>query len=196
MGAGDARADRAPSSRPRACRRAEIARVLEHRKEDLRIFLALDTLEYLKRGGRISGARAAIGTMLNVKPIIAVENGIVENAERVRSRPKARERTLELLTQAPLERASILHTTNADIEEFVARVHGAVEAGSVRVQSMIVGPSVGPHLGPGCVGGGGALQRGRIGRGARGPPGPVRGAAARRIGRRSRVRQGDVGCAR
>ena len=110
---------------------AEIARVLEHRKEDLRIFLALDTLEYLKRGGRISGARAAIGTMLNVKPIIAVENGIVENAERVRSRPKARERTLELLTQAPLERASILHTTNGDIDEFMAGFMALLEAGSV-----------------------------------------------------------------
>ena len=132
---------------------AEIARVLEHRKEDLRIFLALDTLEYLKRGGRISGARAAIGTMLNVKPIIAVENGIVENAERVRSRPKARERTLELLTQAPLERASILHTTNGDIEEFMAGFMALSKLDPSRVQLMVVGPSVGPHLGPGCVGG-------------------------------------------
>ena len=132
---------------------AEIARVLEHRKEDLRIFLALDTLEYLKRGGRISGARAAIGTMLNVKPIIAVENGIVENAERVRSRPKARERTLELLTQKPLERASILHTTNADIDEFLASFMTRSKLDPSRVQLMLVGPSVGPHLGPGCVGG-------------------------------------------
>ena len=132
---------------------AEIARVLEHRKEDLRIFLALDTLEYLKRGGRISGARAAIGTMLNVKPIIAVENGIVENAERVRSRPKARERTLELLTQAPLERASILHTTNADLDEFLAGFMRLSKLDPSRVQTMLVGASVGPHLGPGCVGG-------------------------------------------
>src|SRR4029079_9788343 len=111
---------------------AEIARVLEHRKEDLRIFLALDTLEYLKRGGRISGARAAIGTMLNVKPIIAVENVIVKTAERVRSRPKARERTLELLTQAPLERASILHTTNGDIEEVMAGVMALSRLGPSR----------------------------------------------------------------
>jgi DegV family protein with EDD domain len=132
---------------------AEIARVVEHRKEDLRIFLALDTLEYLKRGGRISGARAAIGTMLNVKPIIAVENGIVENAERVRSRPKAWERTLELLTQSPLERASILHTTNADIESFMAGFMARSKLDPSRVQLMVVGPSVGPHLGPGCVGG-------------------------------------------
>lgn len=132
---------------------AEIAKVLEHRKNDLRIFLALDTLEYLKRGGRISGARAAIGTMLNVKPLITVEHGVVENAERVRSRPKARERVLELLTQEPLERASILHTTNADIEEFVAAFKERSKLDDSRIQTMVVGPSVGPHLGPGCVGG-------------------------------------------
>jgi DegV family protein with EDD domain len=132
---------------------AEIAKVLEHRKQDLRIFLALDTLEYLKRGGRISGARAAIGTMLNVKPIITVEHGVVENAERVRSRPKARERVLELLTQVPLERASVLHTTNADIDEFLAGFMERSKLEPSRVQSMVVGPSVGPHLGPGCVGG-------------------------------------------
>ena len=54
---------------------AEIARVLEHRKADVDLFVALDTLEYLKRGGRISGARAAVGTMLSIKPIITVQEG-------------------------------------------------------------------------------------------------------------------------
>ena len=131
---------------------AEIARVIEHRKADVSLFVALDTLEYLKRGGRISGARAAIGTMLNVKPIITVQDGIVENADRVRSRPKARERVLELLTEKPLERASILHTTNADVEEFRERFIERSKLDPSMVQVMLVGPSVGPHLGPGCVG--------------------------------------------
>ena len=131
---------------------AEIARVIEHRKADVDLFVALDTLEYLKRGGRISGARAAIGGMLNVKPIITVQDGIVENAERVRSRPKARERVLELLTEKPLERASLLHTTNADVEEFHERFLERSKLDPSRVQIMTVGPSVGPHLGPGCVG--------------------------------------------
>ena len=61
-------------------------------RRDIDLYVALDTLEYLKRGGRISGARAAIGTMLSIKPIITVTDGIVENAERVRTRAKARER--------------------------------------------------------------------------------------------------------
>ena len=131
---------------------AEIARVLEARNADVDLYVALDTLEYLKRGGRISGARAAVGTMLSIKPIITVVDGVVENADRVRSRAKARERALELLTAKPLERASLLHTTNADVEEFRARFLERADVDPARVQVMIVGPSVGPHLGPGCVG--------------------------------------------
>ncbi len=132
---------------------SEIARVLEERKADVDLFVALDTLEYLKRGGRISGARAAVGTMLSIKPIITVIEGIVENADRVRSRQKARERVLELLTAQPLERAALLHSTNADVEEFRARFLERSGLDASKVQTMLIGPSVGPHLGPGCVGG-------------------------------------------
>jgi DegV family protein with EDD domain len=132
---------------------ADIAARLETRKPDVDLFVALDTLEYLKRGGRISGARAAIGTMLSVKPIITVLDGHVEKLEQVRSRQKARERALELLTQWPLERASILHTTQADVEDFAARFIERSGLAPDRVQMMTVGASVGPHLGPGCVGG-------------------------------------------
>ena len=114
--------------------------------------MALDTLEYLKRGGRISGARAAMGTMLSIKPIITVTDGIVEQAERVRTRIKARERCLELLTTRPMERATVLHTTQADVEEFRGRFLERSGLDPAVVQTRTVGPSVGPHLGPGCVG--------------------------------------------
>jgi DegV family protein with EDD domain len=130
----------------------EIAGVLETRKADVDLFVALDTLEYLKRGGRISGARAAVGTMLSIKPIITVQEGVVENADRVRSRHKARERVLELLTARPLERAALLHSTQADVEEFRERFLERSGLDRSRVQTMLIGPSVGPHLGPGCVG--------------------------------------------
>jgi DegV family protein with EDD domain len=131
---------------------AEIARVLEERKSHIDLYVALDTLEYLKRGGRISGARAAIGTMLSIKPIITVVEGQVERADQVRTRQKARERTLELLTAKPIERAAILHTTNADVEDFTERFIGRSGLGREDVQVMTVGGSIGPHLGPGCVG--------------------------------------------
>lgn len=132
----------------------EIARVITKRREDLGVFLALDTLEYLRRGGRISGAQAAIGTLLSVKPIIRIADGLVETVDRVRTKGKARERLIELLCTRPIERLSVLHTTNAGVEEFVpeleARVPGGIDPGRVTVDT--VGPSVGPHLGPGCVG--------------------------------------------
>ena len=133
---------------------SDIAAEVTGRRDDIGIFLALDTLEYLKRGGRISGAQAAIGTLLSVKPIIELKHGVVETAERVRTRGKAREKLIELLTTRPMDRLSILHTTEAGVEEFaeelIAKVPGGIDRSKVTVD--LVGPSVGPHLGPGCVG--------------------------------------------
>jgi len=130
----------------------EIEAAVEAAKARVKLYIALDTLEYLKRGGRISGARAAVGTMLSIKPIITVEQGIVENSDRVRTRAKARERVLELLTEEPLEQASILHTPHADVEEFTARFAERSGLPPAKIQVMPIGPSVGPHVGPGSVG--------------------------------------------
>jgi len=133
---------------------AEIADYLSRRALDLRMYVALETLESLKRGGRISGARAAIGTLLSVKPIIAVEAGVVDTADRVRTRAKARERLIELITARPIERLEILHTVTPDVEQFrqevIARATGSLDPSTVTVG--LVGASVGPHLGPGCLG--------------------------------------------
>jgi DegV family protein with EDD domain len=136
---------------------AEISARMRDRTADLNVFVALDTLEYLRKGGRISGTQAAIGGFLSVKPIITIKDGAVDTADRVRTRSKARERVLELLTQRPVERLAILYTTSTPEEvqafrdEVVGRVPGGVDAGRVTVNP--VGPSVGPHLGPGCLGG-------------------------------------------
>jgi DegV family protein with EDD domain len=134
---------------------AEIARVLEKRRADVDLFAALDTLEYLRRGGRISGAQAAIGSLLSIKPIITVIDGRVETADRVRTRGKARERVIELLTERKVERLAVLYTPPAEVEEFrddvVKRMPGGIDPSHVYIYP--VGPSVGPHLGPGCLGG-------------------------------------------
>ena len=132
---------------------AEIGTALEARRPDLQVYLALETLEYLKRGGRISGPRAAIGTLLSVKPIIEIKDSVVERTEQVRTRGKARERVIELLTARPIERLSILHTTDAEVEEFAEQITARAGLDKSQVTIDLVGPSVGPHLGPGCVGG-------------------------------------------
>ena len=131
---------------------AEIAEVLEARVGDLLIYVALDTLEYLKKGGRISGPQAAIGTLLSVKPIIKVKDGVVETIDKVRTRTKARERLIELITERPIERLSILHTHSPDVEAFRDAVVERAGLDRATVSIELVGPSVGPHLGPGCVG--------------------------------------------
>jgi DegV family protein with EDD domain len=133
---------------------AEIVAALRERIEDIRVILVLDTLEYLRKGGRISGARAAMGTLLSVKPIIEVRDGLVDVVERVRTKGKARHRMIELLCTRPMEKVVILHTTSADVEAFreafVASIPGGIDPSCVSIE--LVGPSVGPHLGPGCVG--------------------------------------------
>ncbi len=131
----------------------EIAGELEERAQDLRIYFALDTLEYLRRGGRISGAQAAIGSLLSVKPVIMLKHGEVTTVDRVRTRSKARDRLIELVVEKPVERLSILHSVTPDVEAFrdelLARLPGFDPAA---VSTELVGASVGPHVGPGCVG--------------------------------------------
>jgi DegV family protein with EDD domain len=131
---------------------AEIARTLNDRAHDLRMYVSLETLEYLKKGGRISGTQAALGNLLSVKPIIAVEAGKVETADKPRTRSKSRERCIELICARPIERIAILHTMAPDVDEFRDEVvrRSGVDPSTVMVS--IVGASVGPHLGPGCVG--------------------------------------------
>ena len=134
---------------------AEVAATLADRSRDLDLFVALDTLEYLRKGGRISGAQAAIGGLLSIKPIITLVDGVVDTADRVRTRGKARERVIELLTQWPLEALAILSTPPAEADSFRDEVAARVPGGIApdRVSAQLVGPSVGPHLGPGCLGG-------------------------------------------
>jgi DegV family protein with EDD domain len=140
---------------------AEVAATLRARAADLDIFVALDTLEYLRRGGRLSPARAAIGTLLSVKPIVTVVDGLVETADRVRTRARALERVTELLTARPVERIAILHTGIGDVEAFrasvVSRIPGGVDPDHISIRT--IGPSIGPHVGPGALGGVVLLRR-------------------------------------
>jgi DegV family protein with EDD domain len=133
---------------------AEITGVIEGRAPDMVMYVALESLEYLRKGGRISGAQAAIGTLLSVKPIIRVEHGVIEQGDRVRTRAKARERLIEMICERPVERLSVLYTPPADPDTFrdevLARIDARIDPADVPV--ALVGPSVGPHIGPGCVG--------------------------------------------
>jgi len=136
---------------------AEIADGIRDRLADVDLYVAVDTLEYLRKGGRLSAARAAIGTVLSVKPIITVRDGLVVMAESPRTRSKARQRVIELVAEQPLERVAVIHTPTSSSEEvaafrdaIVARAPGGID--SARVSVGLLGASTGPHLGPGLMG--------------------------------------------
>jgi DegV family protein with EDD domain len=131
---------------------AEIAASLEERRRNTRLYVALETLGYLKRGGRISPARAAIGGLLNVKPIITVEDGLVESIDRPRTRAKARARLLELFAGVRPERVAVLHGQAPDLDEFIEALAATVSFPREKMTVHLVGSSVGPHVGPGAIG--------------------------------------------
>jgi DegV family protein with EDD domain len=130
----------------------QIVAELDKRKGSLILYLALDTLEYLKRGGRISPARAAIGNVLSVKPIITIVDGVVETADRPRTRGKARARVLELLSASKPDMIAVIHGQADDIDGFADELAKATNFPRNQVGIFLIGPSVGPHTGPGVYG--------------------------------------------
>ncbi|MEP7379751.1 MAG: DegV family protein [Chloroflexota bacterium] len=131
---------------------AQIVAEVEQRRRTLNLFLALDTLEYLKRGGRISPARAAIGNVLSVKPIITIVDGVVETADRPRTRGKARSRVLEMLSASKPEMVAVMHGQADDIGDFADELAKAIKFPRDQIGIYLIGPSVGPHTGPGVYG--------------------------------------------
>ena len=132
---------------------ADIVEQLERVRERTTLFVVLETLEYLRKGGRISHARAALGGLLSVKPIITVDDGLVIAADQPRTRAKARERLLELLSAHPVEELHVMYSPPADGEAFrdelLARLPGPTPA---RATSQVIGPVIGAHVGPGAYG--------------------------------------------
>ncbi|MDP8904291.1 MAG: DegV family protein [Chloroflexota bacterium] len=131
---------------------AEIADELERRRDQVRCYIVLETLEYLKRGGRISAAQAAIGSVLSVKPIITLEDGSVQTADKPRTRGKARARLLELLGAVPAQRVAVLHARSPDLDAFADELADRLSFPRQEMTISLIGSSVGPHVGPGAYG--------------------------------------------
>jgi DegV family protein with EDD domain len=132
---------------------AQIVERLERQADRTTLFVALDTLEYLRKGGRISNAKAAIGGLLSVKPIITVEDGLVIAAEQPRTRARARERVIALLTERPVEQLHVLYSPPAEPEDLRDEVLARLPGSAPRlVTTQIIGPVIGAHVGPGALG--------------------------------------------
>ena len=119
------------------------------------VIFAVDTLEFLHRGGRIGGATRFLGTMLNFKPILELRDGRVEPIERVRTRGKSLSRIVELTVEQIGKRTPVrLSTLHANAPEDAKWVLEEASAKLNPIETVFseVSPVVGVHAGPGVVG--------------------------------------------
>jgi DegV family protein with EDD domain len=129
----------------------EILGMLEEQIARTHVFAALDTLEFLRRSGRMNFAVAALGTLLKIKPFLKMYDGN-PTAERVRTRTGAMKRLIELLFKfGPFEKAAILHSAAAErARELLDEVRNLLPAGEVWMEE--INPVIGAHIGPGVIG--------------------------------------------
>jgi len=129
----------------------EIVAALNDQIKRSHVFAALDTLEFLKRSGRMNGMIANFGTLLQLKPILTMFDGKA-GAERVRTRERAMQRVLEMLHDAgALERVAIVHA-NAPERVAELRKQAAHLLPDENVPVMDITPVIGAHIGPGAFG--------------------------------------------
>ena len=112
----------------------------------------VDTLEYLIRGGRIGKAQGLVGSMLRIRPILTLIEGVAHPAGRVRNRTKGIKRLKEMVAEtAPLDKLAVLYTTDKEDAEKIA---DAVTEHNPEGRPIVaqLGPVVGNYLGPGTLG--------------------------------------------
>lgn len=133
----------------------ECAGVAQKAYERTGVYFAVDTLEFLHRGGRIGGAQRFIGSALNLKPILALKDGKVEGVDRIRTKSKAHDRIIELVAEQVKGKKNIrLATLHADAAEDAKKLLDRATAELSPVETLLteVSPVVGTHAGPGTVG--------------------------------------------
>jgi DegV family protein with EDD domain len=111
----------------------------------------LESLDFLKKGGRIGGAAHLVGSLLSIKPVIEVRNGVVE----VESKQRTRSRSLQYLAgkalqAGPLERLAVANGVARDIDEVLSTLEAAHPAHELVLSDL--GPVIASHAGPGSVG--------------------------------------------
>ena len=126
-----------------------VAEVVD-RRDRTQLYATLDTLEFLRRGGRVGNARALLGTMLSIKPVVELKDGIVEESAKVRTRSKALRFLAAKAAEEKIEHLAVLHGNAPDLDELfdlLAPIFPRDE-----IITGLVGPVIGTHVGPRVVG--------------------------------------------
>jgi DegV family protein with EDD domain len=134
---------------------AECLALAEKSRQNSGVLFAVDTLEFLHRGGRIGGASRYLGTVLQLKPLLTLEDGRIEALERVRTKHKAQNRLAEMIIERldgkPNIRLATLHANaKEDARALLEQIQGRLEI--VETIDSEVSPVVGTHVGPGTFG--------------------------------------------
>ena len=129
----------------------EVLSLLEAQIARTHVFAALDTLEFIRRGGRLNGPISALGNLLQIKPLLKMYDGNPA-AERLRTRTSAMKRLQELLAQhAPYEKVAILHSGARErAQAMLEQVRPLLPPGDPWIEE--INPILGAHLGPGVIG--------------------------------------------
>jgi DegV family protein with EDD domain len=130
---------------------AEVVAAVRQQMGRTHVYGVLGSLDHLQRGGRIGGAAAMVGSLLSIKPVIEVRDGVVEQESRQRTRGRALDYLVSKVTaEAPLERLAVCNGASEDIDAVITRLSGI----SVEIPLVVVdlGPVVGTHTGPGTIG--------------------------------------------
>jgi fatty acid kinase fatty acid binding subunit len=134
----------------------EILNEIEQIKKKVYILFVVDTLEYLAKGGRIGNAKAFLGTLLNVKPILVLQDGAIEPGEQARSKRKAEARMLDLIVEhwgnnGSQAKVAITDSLAPEESEELGRQLVA-RLGCAPALHSSLGPVIGTYTGPGCIG--------------------------------------------
>lgn len=128
-----------------------IVHAIEGDKRRLRVYGSLDTLENLKKGGRIGGAAALLGGMLSIKPLLDLSSGSVAEAGKTRTRKKAMLWLRDKVRSSqPVEKLNVMHGEAPDIQEFLDLLREDFDLATVRVGP--IGAVIGSHGGPRVLG--------------------------------------------
>ena len=129
----------------------ETLAVMERVKQNTHVYAALETLEFLRRSGRVGWAAAGIGALLQIKPILHVFGGEVHQAGRVRTFTRAVDELIRFCqTHAPIDRLAILHATNLQgAMDLQNRLADLAPSDTIIVS---ITPTIGTHIGPGGLG--------------------------------------------
>ncbi|MTI81787.1 MAG: DegV family protein [Firmicutes bacterium] len=134
----------------------EIISLVEQTIPKIKIYFIVDTLEYLAKGGRIGHATAFLGSLLNIKPLLAIYDGEIHPVEKVRGRKKAVSRLVQMVKSETNNYDSLYYFAHAGNENLFNNVLEKAEAENIICKEMLLlgelGPVVGCHSGPGAVG--------------------------------------------